>query len=236
MRWMLSVSPLQGNGRAAEIVRPAGSSATVIESAATPGSATCTCRCSAVSVMSAGGSHDAAAWWKNWRCRRSARSSIDRASLHIQLEISRDLTAARWRQKRPVQARCKKRSKTRETGSDPCANRLFLLGLLQQPLAERDHRGALGNDLRTYKVIGRLRLELDLERRAKAPRGEIRIDQRTQRKRDAELLRGGFEREDVGREMWSASAVDLVGDPRQLEPLLPGVAVRDEVHRIVVQQ
>ena len=43
---------------------------------------------------------EAQATWacvKNWRCRRWARSSMESASPHIQLEKSRDLTAVRWR-------------------------------------------------------------------------------------------------------------------------------------------
>src|SRR6266705_2053522 len=103
---MCCVSPPQGKARAAEIVSPAGSSARVIESAGTPGSATCT-----------------------WRC---------------------------W---------------------------------------------TLGNDLRAYKVIGRLGLELHLERRAKAPGGEICVDQWTQRERNTQFLGGRFQRKDVGGEM-----------------------------------
>src|SRR5689334_12893541 len=172
MRWIFSVSPPHGNGRDAETLSPPGSSATVIESAGTPGSATCTSTASALSTMSAGGSHAEAVWWKNWRCRRSARSSIDRASLHIQVEISRDLTAARWRRNRLNQARCKKRSELRTASvisrrkSGRFRNRgasLFLTCLAEQPPAECHHRGPLRNDLRTYKVIGRLRRERDLE-------------------------------------------------------------------------
>ena len=36
--------------------------------------------------------------------------------------------------------------------------------------------------------------------------------------------------------MRPAAAVDAVGDPRGLEPFLPGAAVGDEVHGIVVQE
>src|SRR5256885_5205467 len=36
----------------------------------------------------------------------------------------------------------------------------------EHPFSERHDRGALGNDLGTYKVISRLRLEFNLERRA----------------------------------------------------------------------
>src|SRR6185295_19959883 len=60
---------------------------------------------------------------------------------------------------------------------------LLLSRLLQQPLAEGHDRRSLGNDLRTYKVIGRLGLELDVEGRAQAPRSKVGVDQRTQRKR-----------------------------------------------------
>src|SRR6266850_307417 len=114
--------------------------------------------------------------------------------------------------------------------------RLLVARLVEQPLAKGDDGRPLGNDLRADEVISRLRLELDLERRAKAPGGEIGVDQRPQRKRDTELLRRGFERQDVRREVRPARAVDLVGDARQIEPLLPRVAVRDQVHRIVVEQ
>src|SRR6185436_12759388 len=79
------------------MVMPAGSSPMVIESALTPGRATWTWIWSSTSTMSTGGSQDTTSWVKNWRWRRCARSSIDRASPHIQLEKSRDLTAVRWR-------------------------------------------------------------------------------------------------------------------------------------------
>src|SRR4051812_25035249 len=89
---------------------PAASTAMVMESAGTTGRAICTRSSPSASTMSAGGSHAGATWVKNWRCICSARSSTDRASLHIQLEMSRDLTGGRWRRNAANQARCKKRS------------------------------------------------------------------------------------------------------------------------------
>src|ERR1051325_1152576 len=157
MRAMLSASPWQGNGRAAETVTPPGSSATVIASDGTPGSAICTCTPSAVSMMSTGGSHATVACVKNCRCRRSARSSIDSASLHIQLEMSRDLTGPRSGRKAPNQLQCKFRS---EIGVRA------LFRLLQQPLAECGDRGPVGDDLGADEVIRRMRPQLHLEGRA----------------------------------------------------------------------
>src|SRR4051812_12778718 len=92
---------------------PAASTAMVMESAGPPGRAICTRSSPSASTMSAGGSHAGATWGKNWRCRRSARSRTDRASLPIQLEMSRDLTGRRWRRNAANQGRCKKRSRIR---------------------------------------------------------------------------------------------------------------------------
>src|SRR5882724_12686903 len=78
-----------------------------------------------------------------------------------------------------------------------------LPGLRKQPLAKRHDGRPLGNDLRTQKVIRRPRRQRDLEGCAKSSRDDIRIDQRTQRERDAELLRSRLERKNVGREMRS---------------------------------
>src|SRR5258706_5659927 len=94
---MYASSPRQGKGRSADTITPSGSSAMVIESACTPGSAMCTRSSSPASTTSAGGSQFGTPALKNWRCSRSARSITDRASLHIQLEISRDLTGGTWR-------------------------------------------------------------------------------------------------------------------------------------------
>src|SRR3954468_9097119 len=226
MRWTLSVSPVHGNARAAEMVSPPGSTDRVIESAGTPGSATCTRRWSSVSVISTGGSHATVVCWKNWRCRRSARSSLDSGSPHTQLDNSRDLTGPMWRRSSPQSRAARNAPKSALRG----------LGLAQQPLAKGDNRRALGNDLRADKVIGRARLELDLEGRAQAPGLEIGVNQRPQRERHAEPLRCRLERQDIGREMRPARAVDLVGAARALQPLLPGVAVCHEIHRIVMKQ
>jgi hypothetical protein len=59
------VSSRQGKARSAEMRSPAGSSATVIASAGTPGNATSTRTPSADSTISTGGSQAAAACWKN---------------------------------------------------------------------------------------------------------------------------------------------------------------------------
>src|SRR6185436_8779905 len=119
-------------------------SAIVIASDGTPGSATCTWMPSAVSMMSTGGSHATVACVKNCRCRRSARSSIDRASLHIQLETSRDFTGLRSGRNAPIQSPRKIRSKA-AFGA--------LFHLLEQPLAEGDDRRPVGNDLGTHQVV-----------------------------------------------------------------------------------
>src|SRR6185369_4925441 len=100
-RWMRVPVSRHGNGRSAETTTASGSSATVIDSGETPGSAICTSRRSAASTTSTGGSHvwtdSAPATRKNWRCRRSACSRSESASPHIQLEKSRDLTGGKWR-------------------------------------------------------------------------------------------------------------------------------------------
>src|ERR1700694_3264266 len=194
--------------------------------AETPGRAICTRTSSPVSIMSTGGSQactcSARLARKNCRWRRSACSRSASASVHIQLEKSRDLTGVKWRRRKPESSPAKNKPKS-------CTYRL-----LEQPLAELRDGRALGNDLRAYQVIRRLRFQLHREGGAQPPRFDVGIDQRFQSKRHAELLRRRFERQDVGGEVRAAAAVDAIGDARRLEPLLPGVAVRDEVHRVVV--
>src|SRR5687767_7796071 len=111
------------------------------------------------------------------------------------------------------------------------------LYLCEEPLPEGGNRRAVGDHLRADEVIGRLRLDFErLEGLAQAPRGDIGVDQRPQRKRHAEVLRGGLERQDVGGKMRPAAGIDLVGNPRGLQPFLPGIAAGDNLHGVVVQQ
>src|SRR3954465_10145982 len=138
MRGIFSVSPRQGNARAADTVRPPGSSATVIAADGTPGNAMWTCTPSSVSMMSTGGSHATVACVKNCFCSRSARSSIDSASLHIQLEMSRDLTGPRSGRKAPNQSPAR---------FAPEIGRGTLFSLLEQPLAESADRRPVGDYL-----------------------------------------------------------------------------------------
>src|SRR2546422_4448007 len=228
MRCRYAPSSRQGKSRSADTVTPPGSTATPIASAVTPGSAICTRTSSLVSITSTGGSQacgcSAPAARRNCRCRRSACSRSDSASVHIRLEKSRDLTGGKWRRRKRLSSAAKN-----TPGS--CIYRL-----LEQPLAECRHRRALGNNLGADQVIRRLRLQLHLERRPQLARLDIVVDQWLQRKRHPQLLRRRLERQDVGGEMRPAAAVDAVGDAGRLQPLLPCVAARDEVHRLVVQE
>src|SRR5688500_2782222 len=188
MRWMCAPLSRHGNARSAEMVSPPASTDRVIEAGSTPGSATCMRISSGSSTTSTGGSQEWAAWVKNWRCRRSARSSIDSASFHIQFEKSRDLTGVKWRRLSGVQARrknyacntegycertCAAPSRRRgprfsflKHGPPPSRGRHFKpsdasdLHLAEKPVAKRRDRGTIGNDLGTYKVISGLRLDV----------------------------------------------------------------------------
>src|SRR5437879_4072349 len=75
-----------------ETVMPHGSNPTTTAAAGTPGRATCTITAPSLSITSMGGSqHWASETWArtNCRCSRSACSSKDRASPHIQVDRSR---------------------------------------------------------------------------------------------------------------------------------------------------
>src|SRR5262249_20706044 len=143
----------QGNGRRAATVIPSASSVMVIESAATPGNATWTCRPSGDSRISTGGSQAACAWVKKCRCSRSARSRIDSASLHIKPEKCREVMALKWR-RRPPESRALQQTSLAGTAR-----------LLQQPLTESSHRRTLRDDLRAHKIVRADGLQLDVERR-----------------------------------------------------------------------
>jgi hypothetical protein len=180
------VSSRQGNGRSAETVSPAASSATVMAFAGTPGSAICTRRPSGDSAISTGGSHATVACWKNWRCRRSARSIIESASPHIHVEKSREVIgpyiASKSGESRAARFAPLFPSNTR---ASPSVDRAQLRlrgggsrGLFEKPLPERGHRRPLGDDLRADEVVGRLGLELHLERRAQAAGGDVGVDER----------------------------------------------------------
>src|SRR5688572_21178705 len=111
------------------------------------------------------------------------------------------------------------------------------LYLCEEPLPEGRDRRAVGDDLRTDEVIGRLRLDFErLEGLAKAPGGDVGVDQGPQRERHAQVLRSGLERKDVRGKTRAAAGVDFVADARGLQPFLPGVAAGDDFHRVVVQQ
>src|SRR5713226_8408425 len=228
MRCRYAPPSRQGNARSADTVTPPGSTATLIASAETPGSAICTRTSSPVSMTSTGGSQactcSAPLARRNCRCRRSACSRSDSASVHIQLEKSRDLTGVKWRRRKRLSSAAKN-----SPGS-------YIYRLVEQPLAKRGDRRALGNDLGTDQEIRRLRLQLHLERGAQLSRCDIVVDQRFQSKRHPQLLRRRLERQDVGGKMRPAAAVDAIRDAGRLQPLLPRVAVRDEVHRLVVQE
>src|SRR6266850_666511 len=99
----------------------------------------------------------------------------------------------------------------------------YIYRLVEQPLAKRRHRRALGDDLGAYQVIRRLRLQLHLERGAQPSRCDIVVDQRLQGKRHPQLLRRRLERQDVGGKMRPAAAVDAIRDAGRLQPLLPRV-------------
>src|SRR5687768_2117118 len=134
---------------------PAGSSATVMASAVTPGSATCTWSALSASTMSTGGSQETTSWVKNWRCRRCARSSIDRASPNIQLEKSRLLTAVRWRRYSGVQVALKPRflrALSLAVGRTPRRHRHWLLVLV--PVIDAATRHVVGRNLEPYAVAG----------------------------------------------------------------------------------
>src|SRR6266852_4969499 len=190
MRCTCEVSSRQGNARSAEMVTPAASRLTAMASAGTPGSATCTCSASPASMMSTGGSQATAAWVKNWRCRRSARSSIDSASLHIQREKSREVIGVMWRRP-PRESRV-----ARKSGSEP-----DLPEIKEELLLAVGHFPALGRradvqvaevDAPAGDVVGR-----NLERHAVARddadmalahlAAGIREHARAVRQRDAEL-------------------------------------------------
>src|SRR5262245_43814749 len=127
---------------------PPGASATLIASAATPGSATWTCSASPASTTSTGGSQATTSCVKNCRCKRCARSRIESASPSIQEEKSRDLTAVRWRR-------------------DPWGSSAAF-SLRQQPVTEGLDRRPVGDHFRAYEVIRGVRLHLDVERRDEA--------------------------------------------------------------------
>src|SRR5688572_22719294 len=111
------------------------------------------------------------------------------------------------------------------------------LYLCEEPLPEGRDGRAVGDDLRTDEVIGRLRLDFErLEGLAKAPGRDVGVDQGSQRERHAEVLRGGLERKDVRGKTRAAAGVDLVSDARGLQPFLPSVAAGNDFHRVVVQQ
>src|SRR6266480_2847566 len=189
MRCRYAPSSRQANSRSADTVTPPGSMARLIASAETPGSAICTRTSSPVSMTSTGGSQactrSAPLARRNCRCRRSACSSSDSASVHIRLEKSRDLTGVRSRRRKRLS------SAPRNTSSS------WFHRLVEQPLAKRHHRGALGNNLGAYQEIRRVRLELHLERGAQPSRFDIVVDQRFQSKRHPQLLRRRLERQDV---------------------------------------
>src|SRR4051812_3458020 len=145
--------------------------------------------------MSIGGSHAVWRLVKNCRCRRSARSSIDKASPHIQLERSRDFTGVRWRRIGRNQDGCKNGSRKAVSLATirGAAERVPPSELLEEPAAKRRHRWPLGDDLGADEPVRAERLQLDLERRAKPPGRDVRVHQRPERERDAELLRSRFE-------------------------------------------
>src|SRR2546425_8034956 len=223
MRCRYAPSSRQGKSRSADTVTPPGSTATRIASAETPGSAICTRTSSLVSITSTGGSQacgcSAPAARRNCRCRRSACSRSDSASVHIRLEKSRDLTDVKLRRRKPVS-----RAAKNTPGSCICR-------LLEQPLAECRHRRALGNNLGADQVIRRLRLQLHLERRPQLARLDIVVDQGLQRKRHPQLLRRRLERQDVGGKMRPAARVYAHCGPRLLLPLLPCFAALGAGHR-----
>src|SRR5438445_6938439 len=81
-----------GKALTPETVMPHGSNPTTTAAAGTPGRATCTITAPSLSITSMGGSqHWASETWArtNCRCSRSACSSKDRASPHIQVDRSR---------------------------------------------------------------------------------------------------------------------------------------------------
>src|SRR5882672_11465485 len=193
MRCRHAPSSRQGKSRSADTVTPPGSTATRIASAETPGSATCTRTSSPVSMTSTGGSQactcSAPLARRNCRCRRSACSRSDSASVHIQLEKSRDLTGVKWRRRKRLSSAAK---------NTPSS---YIYRLIEQPLAKRGDRRALGNDLGTDQVIRRLRFQLYLERGVQPSRFDIVVDQRFQGKRHPQLLRRRLERQDVRGKM-----------------------------------
>src|SRR3981189_955343 len=210
MRCRYAPSSRQGNARSADTVPPPGSTATRIASAETPGSATCTRTSSPVSMTRAGGSQactcSAPLARRNRRCRRSACSRSDSASVHIRLEKSRDLTGVKWRRRKRLSSVAKNRP-----GS-------YVYRLVEQPLAKRGHRRALGNNLGAHQEISRLRLQLHLEGGAQPYPCDIVVDQRFQSKRYPQLLRRRLERQDVGGKMRPAAAVDAIPDAAPLHP------------------
>src|SRR3981189_3377248 len=202
MRCRYAPSSRQGKSRSADTVTPPGSTATLIASAETPGSAICTRTSSPVSMTRAGGSQactcSAPLARRNCRCRRSACSRSDSASVHIQLEKSRDLTGVKWRRRKRLSSAAK---------NSPDS---YIYRLVEQPLAKRRHRRALGDDLGAYQVIRRLRLQLHLERGAQPSRCDIVVDQRLQGKCHPQFLRRRLERQDGGGKMRPAAAVQPI--------------------------
>src|SRR5687767_6670890 len=154
-------SSRQGNARSAETVTPPGSTPMVIASAGTPGSAICMRISSPASITSTGGSHALTACVKNCRCRRSARSSIDRASCHIQAEKSRDLTGPMWR-RRAAESRLAKNAPL--SAGYTCNTGLPLLEgnlapgrgdeVVLVPEIDASARDVVGRDLQAHAVAG----------------------------------------------------------------------------------
>src|SRR4030081_538535 len=91
---------------------------------------------------------------RNCRCRRSACSRSDSASVHIQLEKSRDLTGVKWR----------RRKRLSSAATNTPSSHIFPVF---EPLGELCYiRSAGGNNLGSYQEIRRLRFQLHLERGA----------------------------------------------------------------------